>query len=101
MHPRFTSLLAPLLLSLPPVFAAETPRFTPEVAEFVRNFKPGGQDLNGQGRLLSADEAVRAMKLPAGYAAELVASEPAIRQPIDLRFDERGRLWMEIGRAHV
>ncbi|MFM9032661.1 MAG: hypothetical protein ACKOTF_18695, partial [Opitutaceae bacterium] len=94
MHPRITLLFAPLLLALPPVFAAEPPRFTPEVAEFVRNFKPGGQDLTGQARLLSPEEAVRAMKLPAGYAAELVASEPVIRQPIDLRFDERGRLWV-------
>ncbi|MFM7748947.1 MAG: PVC-type heme-binding CxxCH protein, partial [Opitutaceae bacterium] len=94
MHPRITLLFAPLLLALPPVFVAEPPRFTPEVAEFVRNFKPGGQDLTGQARLLSPEEAVRAMKLPAGYAAELVASEPVIRQPIDLRFDERGRLWV-------
>jgi mono/diheme cytochrome c family protein len=74
--------------------AGEPPRFTPEVTEFVRNFKPGGQDLTGQARLLPPLDAMRAMKLPPGYAVELVASEPAVRQPIDLRFDERGRLWV-------
>ena len=87
--PRFLLALLPAAL-----FAGEPPRFTPEVAEFVRNFKPGGQDLTGQARLLPPREAIQAMKLPAGYAVELVASEPDVRQPIDLRFDERGRLWV-------
>lgn len=71
-----------------------TPRFTPEVSEFVKNFKPGGQDFAGQVSVLPPAESVRRMVLPEGYAAELVASEPVVRQPIDLRFDERGRLWV-------
>lgn len=70
------------------------PRFTPEVGEFVKRFKPGGQDFAGQATPLSAEESVRRFVLPDGYAAELVASEPVIRQPIDIRFDERGRLWV-------
>ena len=80
-----------------PGFAAEKPvppRFAPEIEDFVRAFKPGGHDLTGQARILPPAEALKAMKLPEGYAAELVASEPDIRQPIDLRFDERGRLWV-------
>ena len=70
------------------------PRFTPEVEEFVKNFKPGGQDFTGAATSLSAEESVKRLVLPEGFAAELVASEPIIRQPIDLRFDERGRLWV-------
>lgn len=68
--------------------------FTPEIAEFARNYKPGGQDFSGQGRVLPAEETARRMKLAAGYAVELVASEPVVRQPLELKFDARGRLWV-------
>jgi putative membrane-bound dehydrogenase-like protein len=74
--------------------SADHPRFTPEISEFVRNFKPGGQDYNGQAKVLPPEESLRRMVLPEGYVAELVASEPQVRQPIDIRFDERGRLWV-------
>jgi mono/diheme cytochrome c family protein len=99
----FLSVTAVLGCSVPATIrAAETPaatpeqppRFTPQVEEFVKNFKPGGQDFAGQASVLSPEESVRRFVLPAGYGAELVASEPAVRQPIDLRFDERGRLWV-------
>src|SRR5688572_30210417 len=73
---------------------AAAPRFTPEVEEFVKNFKPGGQDFTGAATSLPAVESVKRLVLPEGFTAELVASEPVIRQPIDLRFDERGRLWV-------
>ena len=95
--PRFLLPLS-LLLLLPPAHAgapaAEPPRFTPGLEDFVRHFKPGGQDFAGQARVLPPAESVRRMQVPEGYAAELVASEPAVRQPIDLRFDARGRLWV-------
>src|SRR3954467_2051528 len=29
-----------------------------------------------------------------GLAVDLIAAEPAIRQPLNLTFDERGRLWV-------
>lgn len=45
----------------------------------------------GQG--FSPDESVRRMKVPAGFQVQLVASEPQIRQPIFVKFDDRGRLW--------
>jgi putative heme-binding domain-containing protein len=32
--------------------------------------------------------------LPPGFAIELVASEPAIGKPINLNFDDRGRIWL-------
>ncbi|MGZ4971441.1 MAG: PVC-type heme-binding CxxCH protein [Limisphaerales bacterium] len=40
------------------------------------------------------EEAVRRMKLPPGFEAKLVASEPDIAQPVCIEFDDRGRLWV-------
>lgn len=40
------------------------------------------------------EEAARKMTLPAGFSVQLVASEPEVRQPILVKFDDRGRLWV-------
>ena len=40
------------------------------------------------------DEAIKQMKLPEGFSARCVASEPMIRQPVSISFDDRGRLWV-------
>src|SRR4051794_9283995 len=48
----------------------------------------------GRNRPLTPDEAVAAMSVPAGFAVELVASEPRIAHPIAMTSDERGRLWL-------
>src|SRR5438067_3592432 len=40
------------------------------------------------------DQAARHMTVPAGFSVTLVASEPAVRQPVAIDFDERGRLWV-------
>lgn len=45
-------------------------------------------------RLLSHSEALAALKLPNGFHATLFAGEPAVRQPIAMAFDARGRLWI-------
>src|SRR5438105_10572289 len=39
-------------------------------------------------------EEQKCFHLPPGFAIELVASEPAIGKPINLNFDDRGRLWL-------
>lgn len=39
-------------------------------------------------------EAAAKMTLPNGFRAELVVSEPTIRQPVAIDFDDRGRLWV-------
>src|SRR5437899_12873156 len=41
-----------------------------------------------------AEQTLAQMYLPEGFRAELVASEPDIRQPIAFAFDERGRIWV-------
>jgi len=43
--------------------------------------------------LSPAEEQAR-FKLPAGFAIQLVASEPAIQKPMNMAFDDRGRLWV-------
>ena len=72
--------------------------FTPEVDEFVAVYlKNGGKKLDDwvrADRTKPPDETLRAFKAVPGLSMELVASEPVIRQPVDLHFDDRGRLWV-------
>ncbi len=42
---------------------------------------------------LPADE-VKAFHLPPGFEIQLVASEPDIHKPLNMAFDDRGRLWV-------
>ncbi len=42
----------------------------------------------------TAQEERSGFHLPEGFAIELVASEPAINKPMNLAFDDRGRLWV-------
>ena len=46
----------------------------------------------GQG--LTPDEAVKRMKVADGFEVSVVASEPLVRQPVAIEFDDRGRLWV-------
>ena len=39
-------------------------------------------------------EALKRFRVPADLSIDLVVSEPAVRQPLSLKFDERGRLWV-------
>ena len=49
-------------------------------------------DAFGQG--YSPDEAVKQMKVADGFEVSVVASEPLVRQPVAIEFDDRGRLWV-------
>lgn len=40
------------------------------------------------------EEALRRMKVADGFEVKLFASEPNIRQPVSMTFDERGRMWI-------
>lgn len=68
--------------------------YAPDLEPFVRAFKPGGQDFAGQGSVLPPEQARKMLVTREGYSVDLVASEPVVRQPLDLHFDERGRLWV-------
>lgn len=45
-------------------------------------------------------EALKALQLPGGFKAELIAAEPDIVQPIAFTFDERGRIWVVEGNSY-
>jgi putative membrane-bound dehydrogenase-like protein len=51
-----------------------------------------GAFIQGQG--LTAEQSLEKMKVPNGFSAEIVASEPLVRQPVAIDFDDRGRLWV-------
>lgn len=91
-------LTAALAGGIPPAAQSGPGPFTPEVEEFVDIYlKTGGDKLTNwvQGDTpASPEEALRAFRPIDGLTIELVASEPAIRQPVDLHFDDRGRLWV-------
>ena len=40
------------------------------------------------------EDALKRMQLPSGFSAKAVATEPMIRQPLSISFDERGRMWV-------
>ena len=42
----------------------------------------------------AAQQALKKMQVADGWEVSLVASEPEIRQPISITFDERGRMWV-------
>ncbi|WP_425616827.1 PVC-type heme-binding CxxCH protein [Anatilimnocola sp. NA78] len=43
---------------------------------------------------LSPEDEQKAFKLPDGFAINLVAAEPDIQKPLNMQFDERGRIWL-------
>lgn len=43
---------------------------------------------------LTPAEQLKAFKVPAGFAIQLVAAEPKIKKPINIAFDAQGRLWV-------
>ena len=49
-------------------------------------------DLRSQG--YPASEAVSRMTVADGLTVQLVASEPLVRQPVTMEFDDRGRMWV-------
>ncbi|HIN53302.1 MAG TPA: hypothetical protein EYM79_03235, partial [Planctomycetes bacterium] len=42
----------------------------------------------------TAEDSVNHIEIPAGTELELVASEPQVIDPIAIRFDEFGRMWV-------
>lgn len=43
---------------------------------------------------LSPEEQKKRFHLPPGFEVQLVAAEPFVRKPININFDQRGRLWV-------
>ncbi len=49
---------------------------------------------------LTPEEAQKSFHLPPGFEIQLVAAEPDISKPMNLAFDERGRLWITQSREY-
>ena len=43
---------------------------------------------------LSAADEQKAFNLPPGFEIQLIAAEPEIQKPLNMAFDERGRIWL-------
>jgi putative heme-binding domain-containing protein len=52
-------------------------------AEFIAQTKPR-----------TPEEELRGFHVPPGFEVELVAAEPEVRKPININFDDHGRLWV-------
>ncbi|MBI4660560.1 MAG: hypothetical protein HY735_17120 [Verrucomicrobia bacterium] len=56
---------------------------------------PPSADLNiPPAPLLSGEQALGTFVVPPGFRVELVAAEPLVRDPVMIKFDTRGRLWV-------
>lgn len=64
-----------------------------EVERVIRNFAGKGE-IGDDSAPTPAAEAVKLFQTAEDLAIELVASEPQVEQPIDLHFDDRGRMWV-------
>jgi putative heme-binding domain-containing protein len=64
-----------------------------EVERMIRSFAGKGE-VGDDSLPTPPDEAVKRFKTHAGFEIQLLAAEPMVRQPLDLTWDTRGRLWV-------
>lgn len=55
---------------------------------------PVPSDQNPKDKPLPAAKALQRIQVPEGFSVTLFAAEPAVRQPIAMTLDDRGRLWV-------
>lgn len=65
----------------------------PDVERIIKTF-PGRGEVGDDSSPTPANEAVQQFRLAEGLKIELVAAEPAVRQPLYMHFDDRCRLWV-------
>lgn len=72
--------------------------FTPNVDEFIEIYvHEGGEKLQSWVRgdkVPEPQKSLQKFEVMKDFEMKLIASEPLINQPIDMDFDERGRLWV-------
>src|SRR6185295_10975890 len=83
--------LTTLLLACP-AFAADD-KFDAKTKEFVERYVGRGE-LGDRSPAPSPKEALQKFKVADGLTVDLVEAEPVVRQPLNMYFDERGRLWI-------
>jgi len=78
-----------VIACLSAVFVAVTRAGEDPFAEFIRKTEP-----------LVPEAEQKSFHLPAGFEVQLVAAEPDISKPMNMAFDERGRLWITQSREY-
>lgn len=79
------------LAALSPAQAADN--FDPSIKDFVSQFQGRGA-LEDNSKPLTPEETLKHFVVADGLEVQVVGAEPLIRQPLNLHFDERGRLWV-------
>jgi putative membrane-bound dehydrogenase-like protein len=64
------------------------------LSSFCSESFPTPYDSETNGAPMSAELAAQSFKMPPGFKVTVFASEPDVRQPIAMTFDDRGRLWV-------
>src|SRR5687767_4942582 len=87
-----------------PFSALPTPRFAFFIALLASGQWPLATDSPAQDDPFAAgvrtmpwlkpEEEQKLFKLPPGFEINLVAAEPDIQKPLNMAFDERGRIWL-------
>lgn len=70
--------------------ATETPEPTPTPVEAPRADSDAYEDSPAR----PPGEALETLRVAPGHEVELVASEPLLEHPVDIEWDDRGRLWV-------
>lgn len=60
----------------------------------TRSFPEPYDSEKGKHPPMSAEASARSIRMPEGFQATVVASEPDVRQPVAMAFDLKGRLWV-------
>lgn len=90
---KTTSLVSALLAASFAVAFAQNSEIDPALEAFVKSFKGKGA-LNDGSKPLSPEETLKHFKVAPGLKMEVVAHEPVVSQPLNMYFDERGRMWV-------
>ncbi len=64
-----------------------------DVAKYMKSFEVRGA-LTDNSKLTPPEEAEKRFRYPTDLELDLVLAEPRVRQPVELNFDHRGRLWV-------
>lgn len=88
---KFSTTLFCLSLSILCAVATNHPALTLlQADEFPKAFNTDPPDSNPP----SPQEMVELIQVPEGFTVTLFAGEPDVQQPINMEFDDRGRLWV-------
>lgn len=69
------------------------PAANEEVAAFAESFEGRG-DVTDDSQPTPPEEVLASFNFPADLELDLLAAEPLVRQPVELNFDHRGRMWV-------